>query len=777
MVYFNVYLVLQMRLIYTFVLMLLPLLAFSQEEAFYIEFKGVEVTDAFTKIEDTYDVLFSYKDNDISDKYITVKRQKHTLLEILEIIKERTKLNYKVLNNRYVIINKSSEKVAGFNALDKVIVRSYLTKGIEKTSDGSYKILPSKLDILPGLTQPDVLESIQLLPGVLSPNETATSFFVRGGASDQNRLIWDGINIYHKGHLFGMISPLNPSVTSEIKFINKGSHVRYGERLSSVIDISSRTNIPKQVKAELGFNGISGDALLEIPIVKDKLNFQGSFRRSYIDVFETFTFNQLADKVFESTKIKDSKDGDNNFSFLDYNLKLNFKPNKDHSLYASMISIENQLDYSVSDTENNTSYNDKLTTSNIGYGLGWKVNWNPKISQNTTAFFSDYKLNYNFITKTNDEQTSDFEKRNMIFDSGISSEVNIITSNISDITFGYQYTLKDVAYAFLNTANLVFVLDTEDSSIQTHSLFGNYDYKNPKLFDVSVGLRASYFKELDAVRLEPRLQLFKTILKNLKFQATAETKNQIISEIDETILSDLSLENRIWRLADGNGFPIINSRHVSVGFIYSKKGLSIDVDTYYKRLKNITALSLGFLNPTSNNFNIGKQRVFGVDAFVKKRFNGFNSWLSYSFNRSKSNFDNLNNNRDFTSKSNVTHAISSAVSYKLNKFQFALGFKWQTGKPYTISEINNDELAFNDGINTGELPNYHRLDFSSTYNFKFSKQNKLRGKIGLSIRNIYNRKNLISREYRGNNNLNDPIELIEKYSLGITPNLMFRVYW
>ncbi|MDA8850351.1 MAG: hypothetical protein P8M66_02575 [Flavobacteriaceae bacterium] len=47
----------------------------------------------------------------------------------------------------------------------------------------------------------------------------------------------------------------------------------------------------------------------------------------------------------------------------------------------------------------------------------------------------------------------------------------------------------------------------------------------------------------------------------------------------------------------------------------------------------------------------------------------------------------------------------------------------------------------------------------------------------LSIRNIYNRKNLISREYRGNNSLDDPIELIEKLSIGITPNLMFRIYW
>ena len=584
-----------MRLIYISALILLPLAASSQEEAFYVEFKNESIAEAFTKIEHTYDVLFSHNDYDISKKRISLKRQKRTLSEVLEVLKLQTKLNYKIINNRYIVVNRFPEKKIVVNELDIVVVRSYLAKGIRKINSGSYTLSPSELGALPGLVEPDVLESIQLLPGVLSPNETTSGFFVRGGASDQNRFIWDGINIYHKGHLFGMISPFNPNVTSKIKFINKGSHARYGERLSSVIDMSSNSNISQTVKAQLGFNGINGDALIEAPIIKDKLNVQGSLRRSYTDELETFTFNQLADKVFESTKIKNSENENNEFLFVDYNLKLNFKPNKNNSLYASMISIDNQLDYVLNDAENNKTFNDKLVSSNVGYGLGWKVKWNEKTTQNTTAFFSDYKLNYNFITIEGDMQVSDFEKRNTIFDSGISSEVTIDGSKASQVAIGYQYALKDVAYAFLNTTNLSFVLDTENNTIQTHSVYGQYDYENPKLFNLSFGLRSTYFSELDAVRVEPRMVVYKPLLKNLNFQATAEIKNQIISEIDETILSDLSLENRVWRLADGNAFPITNSQQISAGFINSKKGLSIDIDTYYKKLKNITALSLGFL--------------------------------------------------------------------------------------------------------------------------------------------------------------------------------------
>mgnify|MGYP006085929223 FL=1 len=765
-----------MKLIYVYALISLPLLASSQEEAFYFELKNETIVEVFTKIEDTYGVIFSYQDDDISNKRMSLKREKRTIREVLESLELLTKLSYKIVNNRYIIINHFLKENVNIHELDKVIIRSYLTEGVKKINNGSFKLSPSKLGILPGLTEPDVLESIQLLPGVLSPNEVASGFFVRGGASDQNRLIWDGINIYHKGHLFGMISPFNPNVTSKIKFINKGSHAKYGDRLSSVIDMSSNSTISETVKAQLGFNGINGDALLEVPIIKDKLNVQGSFRRSYGEALETFTFNQLEDKVFESTKINNSENENNEFSFFDYNLKLNYKPNKNNSLYASVISIDNQLDYVLNHTDNNRKFIDKLVTSNMGYGLGWKVKWNEKTTQNTTAFFSDYKLNYNFITIEGDMQVSDFEKRNTIFDSGISSEVTIDGSKASQVAIGYQYALKDVAYAFLNTTNLSFVLDTENNTIQTHSVYGQYDYENPKLFNLSFGLRSTYFSELDAVRVEPRMVVYKPLLKNLNFQATAEIKNQIISEIDETILSDLSLENRVWRLADGNAFPITNSQQISAGFIYSKKGLSIDIDTYYKKLKNITALSLGFLNPENSNFNVGQRKIIGLDAFVKRNFNGFNYWLSYSLNKSESRFENLNNNKDFTSKSNVTHSVSTSLSYKLDGFQFALGWKWQTGKPYTIAKESSGGLEF-DGINTGELPIYHRLDFSSTYNFKMSKHNKLRGKVGLSIRNIYDRRNLISREYRGNNSLDDPIELIEKFSVGITPNLMFRLYW
>ena len=759
------------------ILLILPVLAFSQEEAkFFINFETERIESAFNLIEDIYDVRFSYKDAVIKDKTITLKKEKRTLTQVLKAIQAQTGLSFEIIANRYIIVNKSEMEV-NVQELEKIIINSYLAKGISKRKDGAYEIRPKSLGILPGLTEPDVLESIQLLPGVVSPNETASGFLVRGGKMDQNRLIWDGINIYHKGHLFGMISPFNPNATKAVTFINKGAHPRYGERASSVISMKTTSTIEDEPTAQLGFNGINADAYIDVPLIKNKLGVQASVRSSYTNLYQSYTFDRLADKVFESTKIADGDNPGNDFNFLDFNIKLNYKPNANNSLYASLISIDNQLNYTVNDTNTNESFNDIMFIKNSGYGAGWDKQWNPNLKQSTSAYFSEYKLNYNFITSLGDEQQSDFEKRNVIFDSGISTEFQqqINAQNIA--TLGYQFSLKDVGYAFLNTTNLEFVLDEDKTVIKSHGLYGNYEYKNSKLFDLSLGLRASYFDELETFRIEPRLVLYKQLFENVKVQISGEIKNQIISEIDETIISDLSLENRVWRLANGNRFPIIKSKQVSAGFIFTKNGWTLDVDNYYKTLDGVTALSFGFLNPDNSQFNIGEQRIYGIDVFLRKRLKSFSSWISYSFNNSESSYQNLNNNQFFDSRSNVRHAVTTSLSYKLSNFEAALGWRWQTGKPFTASTNGVNGLEFNDGINTQRLPSYHRLDVSSTYAFKFSEMSKLRAKVGVSIRNVYNNKNLISREYRGNNDFNSEIETIDRFSIGFTPNVLFRLYW
>ena len=755
-----------------------PLLTFSQEKAsFSIEFNDELVSRVLLSLENTFDVRFSYQDIFVINKRITLKKEQRTLDVVLEEISSLIHVNFEKINERYIIIS-SYSSLDNIQILSDVIIRGYLSKGITKHKDATFHIKPKKLEILPGLTEADVLESIQLLPGVISPNETATGFTVRGGATDQNRIIWDGINMYHKGHLFGMLSPFNPNITQEVVFYNKGTHPRFGERVSSVIDISSNSEFSKTFKAGLGINGINADAYIESPVIQDKLSIQAAIRRSYSEALGSFTFDELAHKVFQNTKITNAKNTTNDFYFVDFNIKLNYKLNEKNNFSLSTIYIDNNLDYLVTDTDSNRSFNDLLSIRNEGYSLSWTNKWNDIINQKTQAYISKYRLTYDFITSENSKRVSIFEKQNVIFDSGISSEVTINTTTNNNVTVGYQYVLKDVSYAFFDTSDLSFVLDADKTVINTHSLYVHTLLRNTKIFDIYLGLRTNYYQELNTFKIEPRILVYKEIVKNLNFQFSGELKSQIISEIDETVLSDLSLENKLWRLANGETFPIIGSRQVSLGFLYTNKGWSFDIDSYYKKIEGITALSLGFLNPDDSSFHIGEQNIIGIDFYAEKDINSIKTWLSYSYSNVESKFDGINNDDQFRASTNIKHAVTSSIAYKINQFQLALAWHWRTGKPYTKALFSpDDESIFFEKINTEQLSNYHRMDFSSTYEFKFSKKNDLKGKIGFSIRNVYNQKNHISREYKGNNNLNDPIVVVDKYSLGFTPNFLLRAYW
>ena len=308
------------------------MVAFSQEEAtFLVKFKNEKASVVFNAIEKIYDVRFSYQDSLANNKFISLKKNKRTLSQVIEEIETNSTFSFEKINQRYIIIKEKENVLSGIQFLDNILITGYLTKGIQKNKDATFTIKPKKLEILPGLIEADILESIQLLPGIVSLNETATGFTVRGGSLDQNRIIWDGINMYHKGHLFGMLSAFNPNSTSDVIFHNKGTHSRFGERVSSVIDISSMNSITDKFVVGIGVNGINVDAYLEAPIIEDKLSLQVALRRSYTELFQSPSFNKIAKKVFQNTKIDNIENTNNKFNFLDYNIKLNFKLNENNS--------------------------------------------------------------------------------------------------------------------------------------------------------------------------------------------------------------------------------------------------------------------------------------------------------------------------------------------------------------------------------------------------------------------------------------------------------------
>ncbi len=667
--------------------------------------------------------------------------------------------------------------------LEALTIDDYLTVGITKERNHIH-IFPSEINILPGYTEPDLMQSIQLAPGVNSPYETSAGIHVRGGSPDQNLVLWNGIRTYNQGHFFGMISAFNPYIADEVTFIKSGTNPQYGERVSSTIDIRTADFVPEKIYGGWGFNMIHTDGYLNAPLIKDKLSVQVSGRRSFNDLIKTFTYENFATRVFQNTKIAEiatNEQAKNRFFFHDFTTNVNYKINKDHSLHFSSLFDNNALVFTTNNQSTLEVFSDQLNTKNEGYSLRWSKNSVETFSFDLSANYSKYLLSYAFNRLF--EDTLDIaSKKNLIEDFGLSFHTTYPIAKNQRIKSGYQFSQKQVRYAFENeTPTYSLVLDVADNELKTHALFAEYQLEYGKGSSLQLGSRLNYYQELDRLYLEPRLFIEQKITEPLSLIASGEYRTQTVSQIRESVVSDLSLENKVWTLSSNDGFPVTSSYQISAGSILDKNDWYAEAEVYYKDISGITTLTFGYLNPIGNEFSNGHSRIRGLDFFLKKQFTGYKTWLSYSYIYAQNQFKNLNNEEPFPGNWNIEHTIKWSHFYSFNQFQCSLGWLWHTGKAYTEVQENligqGPVSVYFDRINEHNLPVYHRLDLSLVYDFKPQEHKNLKYRIGVSVLNLYNRKNQLNREYRTTPSLENRLIETNIYALGITPNIVFRVFF
>jgi hypothetical protein len=139
-------------------------------------------------------------------------------------------------------------------------------------------------------------------------------------------------------------------------------------------------------------------------------------------------------------------------------------------------------------------------------------------------------------------------------------------------------------------------------------------------------------------------------------------------------------------------------------------------------------------------------------------------------------FKGLNSSNSFPNNVDVTHALTLGGTYSINKFKFALGFNWRTGKPYTEPDSRNpytNNVINYASPNSSNIDDYLRTDFSTTYTFKVA--DNANAIAGFSLWNLLNKENIINIYYVIDNE--DNISKIENLSLGITPNFSFRIHF
>lgn len=779
----------------------IQLVAQKQQLNYLDEPLSVVIPDLETK----FSVRFAFNSAILKNKTIRFSGYS-TLEQILAIINQKAALDFQFLDANNIIIKRATidPNVATMDLDEVLISNEYLTTGFDKIeTDGSITVKPDDLGILPGLTEPDVLQSLQLLPGISSPTESASDIHIRGGTPDQNLVLWDGIKMYHQGHFFGQISAFNPYITETINVFRSGTSAKYGDRISGVIDIRSSDDVHDSLHIGLGVNLIQADAFIKAPIVKKKLSVTASIRRSYSDVVNTFTFKKMRNKVFQNTKIDDGATSqfsyskfvelDNKFYFTDYNFKTVWKPNNKHTISFSSLFVVNKLDYSSINffsEETTVTSDDKLDLTNNGFNLKWDYALTNKINLKTNAYSSSYKSKYAY-QDTFGQDLYITNNLNDIKDLGATIGLNYTPNKNNTFRFGYDLVSNSIDYIISsdyidNDGNNSPFEEKDSDKLNIHTFFSEYLFEKDK-WTIQTGIRASQISTIHKELFEPRLYLNYKLNKYWSVKTSFEVKNQSISKVLSSTQNDLGLGNSLWVLTDNNR-PIINNKQFSLGALYEYKGWKLDIDGYHKKIKGITILrdllrTSTFDSLDGNTFSSGRSESFGLDILIKKRIKNYRAWLSYSLSKTNYFFEEVNNNNWYLGNFDQTHILSLSNTFTYKKFQFSLGWNIATGKPYTntIAIDNQTGDITYESLNASRLNTYHKLDASVVYDFYLNNKKSVKARIGASVINIYDRENELEKNFRADDiePITSPIydyRVVEEtyYGLGFTPNFVFR---
>lgn len=147
------------------------------------------------------------------------------------------------------------------------------------------------LRTLPGLAETDVLRAVSLLPGVVSTSDFSSSYNVRGGSADQNLILIDGFTVFNPFHLGGLFSVFSADAVERAELFAGGFGAEFGGRVSSVLNIESRSDTPAGLEASGGISMLATRLMVRAPLPSAVTRFFGgddgswfiSGRRSYFD--------------------------------------------------------------------------------------------------------------------------------------------------------------------------------------------------------------------------------------------------------------------------------------------------------------------------------------------------------------------------------------------------------------------------------------------------------------------------------------------------------------
>lgn len=643
-------------------------------------------------------------------------------------------------------------QMTAVESLEEAVVRGHSDAVIHPAYIGATNMPVSYIKEMPSiLGEPDLMKTLQKLPGVQAGMTGFSGIYVRGGGAEENLVLMDGAPLYNASHLMGLFSTFIPEAVKQVTLYKGFFPAKYGGRTSSVIDVRTNEGNVNAFKGSFSVGLINSRIHLEGPINTKNTSFSFSLRGTntlillpflkLTSVPYSYYFYDLTGKVTHRFSNSDriilsAYHGKDHFSYS----------NREHSYFSYL------------DEESGRLTGDRYSTEN--YDLRWgnnlaAIRWNHRF-QNTlfsdlSVSWSDYRMNEE--TESQDERiarvvtrsTQSYLNRSAISDLNAAWDFDLNLSSTQELSFGLAHTIhffapeKDFAQEITEdgetAVRLVPYSKETDITLQgTESSLYFEDKISTRFVNASVGLRATLYRAAgqNYPSIEPRIAAEFPVSDKVSVKGAYACMSQYVHLL---ATGTMSLPTDLWVPITDIIKPIVAS-HLSLG-VFSKPfpGWSAFVEAYYKMERNVLEYKDGYHVYTTasewdQSVEMGTGTSKGLEFCIQKTEGKWTGMFAYTLSKTDRVFSDgtINAGKPFPFTYDRRHVIDFFVHCWIND-RIGINGSWSfsSGNMITASWRSTlikdpagvlSVVPYISGRNNYRLPPSHRLDVSADFKKK-----------------------------------------------------------
>jgi hypothetical protein len=602
------------------------------------------------------------------------------------------------------------------------------------------------------------------LPSLAKVNDQSNSLIVRGGSPVENSFYIDHIeipNINHypaQGSTGGPIGIIHADFIQDVDFYSGGFSSVYGDRLSSIMDISLREGNQERFEGQLDLNLGGFGGVLEGPLPRKKGSWMISVRRSYLDM--------LIKMVDTGTSLAPE--------YGDIQSKIVYDINAHHkiTLLGLLADSQSSSDKDIAE-ENAMRFYGNQNYYQGTVGLAWQAIWAKRGYSRTVLSYNMTHFGENGFETASDNLLTDNQSTEQIVNLSNLNHYQINPTQTMEFGLGIKkyFSQYDTYYGEsidqLGQTIPPLIIDLNASDTK-YSAFVNYVTRPWTPLTLTLGVRAEYFTATKQENFSPRLSFSYQITDRTAINGAAGIYyqhlplNLMVQNQDNTKLKHLRSEH----LVLGLSHLLTENTKISLE-AYSKSYQNFPLDSDQAGLFIIDEIlyNYGFYTQHEHLNDYGQAYTNGLELILQKKLaKDFYGMATATYFRTQYLADDgIWRNRVYDNK----YLFSIEGGYKPDhRWEFSLRWIYAGGIPFTPFDLQASEQQnrgiFDQGrINADRLPAYHTLNIRFDRRFHFSKSNIV---LYFSIWNVYNQKNIASYYWNSVENRQDTI-----YQMGFLP--------